>query len=158
MELSINLDELAFVLHRGPQLKMECFLDRETGAIIYIPTDVSALSAMFNSTFEPELLNINALARDIVHKDTPLLYIPDHFSQNIFELMNTFVGSTTLPENLSKKLIKAIHGSGGYAEFHAILKSDPKQFKKFLNFRDDFYFSKAVEWLKENQIQVKEKS
>ncbi len=154
LELPINLDELAFVLHRGPEMHVECFLDCETGEIIYIPTDTSALNAMFQSVFEPERLNVEALARDITRKDTALKYIPDNFSQVVFELMTGFIESTSFPDYLLKKLEKAIQGKGGYTEFHAILKSAPQYLKKFINFRDDFFAYKAIEWLKENNILI----
>lgn len=154
LELPINLDELAFVLHRGPELHVECFLDCETGEIIYIPTETSALNAMFQSVFEPERLNVEALARDITRKDTALKYIPDNFPQVVFELMNSFIDSTSFPDFLKKKLEKAIQEKGGYSEFHSILKSAPKYLKKFLNFRDEFFVLKAIEWLKENNILI----
>jgi len=158
LELPINLDELAFVLHRGPDMHMECFLDCETGEIIYIPTDTSALNAMFQSVFQPERLNVEALARDITRKDTALKYIPDNFSQCVFELMNSFIDATYFPDYLQKKLVNAIKGNGGYAEFHSILKTAPKYLKKFLHFRDEFFLCKAIEWLKENNILIKSKN
>ncbi|MCD6376613.1 MAG: hypothetical protein J7L94_13875 [Caldisericaceae bacterium] len=154
LELPVNLDELAFVLHRGPELHAECFLDCETGEIIYIPTDTSALNAMFQSIFEPERLNVEALARDITRKDTALKYIPDNFSQVVFELMTSFIESTSFPAYLQKKLEKAIQSKGGYSEFHSILKGAPKFHKKFINFKDEFFVCKAIEWLKENNILI----
>ncbi len=154
LELPINLDELAFVLHRGPDMNMECFLDCETGEIIYIPTETSALNAMFHSVFESERMNVEALARDLTRKDTALKYIPDNFSLVVFELMTGFVETTELPEILQDKLLKAIHGSGGFFEFHSTLKSAPRFLKKFIQFRDNFYLNKAMDWLKANNILV----
>ncbi|MHB2152826.1 UPF0158 family protein [Calditrichota bacterium GD2] len=158
LELPINLDELAFVLHRGPEMNMECFLDCETGEIIYIPTETSALSAMFQSLFEPERMNVEALARDITRRDTALKYIPDNFSLVVFELMNGFLESTSIPDYLKNRLYKAIHGNGGFSEFHSILKGAPKFLKKFIQFRDEFYLCKAIEWLKDNNILVTHKN
>ncbi len=146
------MDELAFVLHRGPDLDMECFLNLQTGEILYIPTDTVALQSMFDSPFEPELMNVKALAEDILRKETALLYIPDNFQLVVFDLMNGFTSIDDLDEIIQEKLITAIRGAGGFDSFHQILRNYPDLLRKFVEFRDQFYLERAYEWLEENGI------
>ncbi len=42
--LTVNIDELAFVLHRGSDIKMECYLDLRNGKILNIPTNEKLIS------------------------------------------------------------------------------------------------------------------
>lgn len=76
-ELPINIDELAFVLHRGSELDMECYLNLETGDILNIPTDNVILTNILKLEKNINLLDKEALIRKIAPDSTKffLVYI-----------------------------------------------------------------------------------
>ncbi len=151
-KLPINLDELAFVLHRGEDLKMECFLNLKSGEILYVPTDTEILRSLLHQISPPELLNTKALAESLFGKNNNLIYIPDNFKNVVFDLMSGFTNLSVLSDQIQNKLVNAIQREGGFNKFHQILCEIPDLLKKFIEFRDDFFLEKALEWLKEQNI------
>ncbi len=151
-KLPINLDELAFVLHRGEELDMECFLDLDTGEIHYIPTDNDVLQSMFKQLTIPELVSITSLAERLFTDISHLLYIPDNFKDVVFELMNQFSNHSSLPEVTRERLLQAIHHKGGFEKFHKVLQEFPGLLTRFVEFRDSFFLEKAKEWLEGHEI------
>ena len=151
-ELPVNLDELAFVLHRGDELDMECFLNLETGEIHYIPTDNDVLQSLFHKLTLPELVSITSLAERLFPDISKLLYIPDNFKDIVFDLMNQFANLSSLPELAREKLLEAIHHKGGFKKFHKVLEEFPGLLTNFIEFRDTFFLQKAQEWLKKHEI------
>ncbi len=150
--LPINLDELAFVLHRGDELEMECFLNLENGEILYIPTDSDVLHSMFHQITLPELVSITALAERIFPDISKLLYIPDNFREIVYDLMNRFVSYPDLTDSIRARLLNAIHDKGGFRKFHQVITDFPGLLAKFIRFRDEYYLEKAKEWLKKHDI------
>ncbi len=151
-KLPINLDELAFVLHRGDDLDMECFLNLETGEILYVPTDSDVLKSIFHQLTIPELVSITSLAERLFDDISKLLYIPDNFKDVVFELMNRFTNFSYLPDLAREKLTEAIHNKGGFKKFHKVLEEFPGLLSRFVEFRDAFFLEKAKEWLAKHDI------
>lgn len=151
-QLPINLDELAFVLHRGEDLDMECFLNLETGEILYIPTDSDVLHFMFHQISLPELVSVTSLAERIFPDISKLLYIPDNFRDIVFDLMNQFANIPNINDAIRTKLLNAIHRQGGFRVFRQVVNDSPGLLAKFIQFRDDFFLEKALEWLKKHEI------
>lgn len=151
-ELPVNLNELAFVLHRGDELDMECFLNLETGEIHYIPTDNDVLQSMFHQLTLPELVSITSLAERLFPDISKLLYIPDNFKEIVFDLMNQFSSHPTLSDLTREKLLEAIHHKGGFKKFHNVLEEFPGLLTNFIEFRDNFFLLKTKEWLKKHDI------
>ncbi|MGD9899223.1 MAG: hypothetical protein AB7T22_08870 [Calditrichaceae bacterium] len=152
-ELMINMDELAFVLHRGHDIEMECYLDTRSGDIISIPTNDSIISSTLDLEDDVSVLNKNGLVEMMLPDRGDLLYIPNNFSQILFELMSDF---TKLIENdhaeLHDMLWAAIQKGGGFEEFHRIIKSRPGILNQFIVFRDNKFEENAVIWLKDHEI------
>lgn len=153
-ELPVNLDELAFVLHRGEELEMECFLNLETGEIHYIPTDNDVLQSMFQQLTLPELVSVTTLAERMFSDISKLLYIPDNFKDVVFELMTQFSHNAALNDLTKERLVQAIHNKGGYKRFHKVLEEFPGLLSRFIEFRDNFFVQKAREWLQGHDIAV----
>lgn len=152
-ELNINMDELSFVLHRGQDLEMECYLNTQSGDIISVPTNDSILSNILNLEDDVSVLNKNGLVEMMLPDHGDLLYIPNNFSQIIFELMSDFI---KLIENdhaeLHDQLWAAIQNSGGFEEYHRIIKSRPGILNQFIVFRDKKFEKNALIWLKDHEI------
>ena len=154
-ELSINIDELAFVLHRGSELELECYLNLETGDIINIPTDNDILTSILKLEKNINVLDKEALIRKIAPDSTNFLYIPNNFPNIIFDLMSEFTRSIENEyQELHDKLWVAIQKEGGYQEFHRMIKSEQGLLKKFLLLRDSFFEASALQWLRDNEIKV----
>ena len=151
-ELPINLDELAFVLHRGKDLDMECFLNLETGEILYIPTDTDVMHSIFHQLSLPELVSITSLAERLFPDISNLLYIPDNFNDCVFDLMNQFVSLPIINDMVQNNLLKAIHNKGGFKKFHQIIQEIPGLLKEFVQFRDKFFQENAKNWLNGHEI------
>ena len=151
-KLPINLDELAFVLHRGDELDMECFLNLDTGEIHYIPTDNDVLQSMFKQLTIPELVSVTTLAERLFTDISRLLYIPDNFKDVVFDLMNQFANLPSLPDVTRERLLQAIHHKGGFEKFHNVLQEFPGLLTRFVEFRDSFFLEKAREWLEGHEI------
>ena len=149
--LSINIDELAFVLHRGPGLDMECFLNLDNGAIINIPTNRQFLKQILD--VDVELLREDALMRMLLPGEGRYLHIPDQFSLRLFELQSGFTEKIkkSYPK-IYQQLWRLIQKDGVYTDFRNILKDVPGLNERFLKYRDALYEKYAIEWLKENNI------
>ncbi len=156
--LPVNLDELAFVLHRGDELEMECFLNLETGEILYIPTDNDVLQSMFHQLTLPELVSVTTLAERMFPDISKLLYIPDNFKDVVFELMTRFSNHDSLNSIAKERLVQAIHHKGGYNRFHKVLEEFPGLLSRFVDFRDNFFLEKAKEWLRGHDISIADKT
>lgn len=151
--LPINFEELSFVLHRGADMKMECYLDLRNGAILNIPTNEKLISSMYSKTINPININHNFFVDQIIAGKDYYLYIPDHFQNQLFNLMSSFANSLSgkgFPE--TDDLWRTINEEGGYSEFHLILTKNDDLYDLFISFRDSIYEKSAREWLSENKI------
>ncbi len=152
-EFSVNMDELAFVLHRSPSLHLDCYLDLETGNIINVPTDRKVLENLLPPEENSQLLSTENMIEQLLPKDGKLLFIPDLFEQNIFNLMMQFQESLAEDEpELAEKLFITIHGEGGYASFRKLIQKRYQLLKLFIRFRDSFFEREAKAWLKQNHV------
>jgi len=152
-ELTINLDELAFVLHRGDSLKLACYLDVETGNIVNIPTDRNVLQDVLKLGENSQLLSTENMVNQLVPDGHHLLSIPDLFTQNVFELMMDFQHSVEESEpKLASELLTTIHGEGGFKQFRELIQKEFRWLKLFIRFRDSFFEEKAKNWLNSKEI------
>jgi hypothetical protein len=152
-ELSVNLDELAFVLHRSPSLHLDCYLDLETGNILNVPTDRKVLENLLPPEENSQMLSTDNMIEQLLPKGGNLLFIPDLFEQHVFKLMIDF--HKTLEEGepeLAEQLFITIHGEGGYASFRKLIQKRYQLLKSFIRFRDSFFEQEAQTWLKQNNI------
>ncbi|HID38618.1 MAG TPA: hypothetical protein EYP36_03780 [Calditrichaeota bacterium] len=149
--LPINIDELAFVLHRGPGLEMECFLNLDTGAIINIPTNRKFLKRILK--IDVEMLRDDALINMLLPENGHFLYIPNQFSLRLYELFSSFAKKieTTYPE-IHDRLWVLIQKNGTYSEYKNIFSKVSSLNAYFIRFRDDLYEKYAIRWLEENNI------
>ncbi len=153
--LQINLDELAFVLHRGKLLDMYCFLNIATGEILNIPSDRKTLESMFKLPENSTLLTTADLVSRMVPAGVNFLTIPNLFSQNVFNLMSEFIASIqeSFPVE-TEDLLRAVQHEGGWAEFLNIVRSNDELLAKYIRFRDRFFESSARRWLEEKNIEL----
>lgn len=150
--LTINLDELSFVLHRGRGLYMHCFLDLENGKILNIPTNREVVRQVLGITGNN--FSSNALSLKLTEdKKDRLLEIPDRFDLIIYDLMTEFTRSIE-KENLvlADQLWKIIHRGEGYHTFHAVLTEHPGMLRKFVNLKDAVFEKDTIDWLEQNNI------
>ncbi|GEM_PF-2627453 len=156
IKLPINLDELSFVLHRGPELELACFLDLDTGTIENYPTNREALISLLKLDDEKGNLYTTEYLVDImIPKDRNLISIPDKFSEVIYTIMTHFVRKLDGSEiQLYNELSQIIHQKGDYQLFHEVLQKHPSQLRRFLETRDTFFERSALNWLKEHNISV----
>ena len=154
-QLRINLDELAFILHRGKLLDMYCFLNTSTGEILNIPSDRKTLETMFKLPENSTLLTTTDLVSRMVPPGVNFLTIPDLFSQNVFNLMSEFISSIqdSFPAE-AESLLRALQQEGGWTEFHKIVRSNDELLAKYIRFRDRFFESSARRWLEEKNIEL----
>ncbi len=153
--LQINLDELAFILHRGKLLEMYCFLNTSTGEILNIPSDRKTLETMFKLPENSALLTTADLVSRMVPPGVNFLTIPDLFSQNVFNLMSEFIDSVqdSFPAE-SETLVRAVHEEGGWTDFHNIVRSNDELLAKYIRFRDRFFERSAQHWLEKKNIEL----
>lgn len=158
-KLPVNLDELAFVLHRGSALAMDCFLDLDTGQIITIPLDAELLVQILHLDIDPPMLEPKSLIGSLVPQGRNLIHIPDNYAIVIFDLMADFSRKIEhqIPD-MSQNLWGTIHNKGGFPEFRRIIMRRQGLLNQFIDFRDKYYRGKARKWLKENQILVSRSS
>lgn len=154
-KLQINLDELAFVLHRGKLLDMYCFLNMATGEILNIPSDRKTLETMFKLPEESTLLTTADLVSRMVPPGVNFLTIPNLFSQNVFNLMSEFINSIQekFPAE-SEALVRTLHGEGGWTDFHNTVRENEALLVKYIRFRDRFFEASARRWLEEKDIEL----
>jgi len=153
INLSINLDELAFVLHRSPEFELQCYLNLDNGEIMNIPTNKEALTGILELKNDPQLLSTEGLVKMIIPKDKNYLSVPDLFSQIIYDIMGGFADTIKDKDAiLYDELWHNIHHGGGYSGFHRIIKSRQNYQRKFIAYRDSAYEKNAIKWLKENDI------
>jgi len=154
-QLQINLDELAFILHRGKLLDMYCFLNTATGEILNIPSDRKTLETMFQLPENSEMLTTADLVSRMVPPGVNFLTVPDLFSQNVFNLMSEFISSIqdSFPSE-TEELMRAVHQEGGWTEFHNIVRSNDELLAKYIRFRDRFFEASALRWLEEKNIKL----
>jgi hypothetical protein len=151
--LPVNIEELSFVLHRGPEMKMECYLDLRNGTILNIPTNEKLISRMHGKEVDPENLNHDFFIDQIITEKEYYLYIPDLFQQHIFNLMSAFTKSIS-NQNFDETdaLWKTIQEKGGYSIFRYIITKNEELYDLYIFFRDHMYEQLAREWLDENNI------
>lgn len=154
-QLKINLDELAFVLHRGKTLEMFCFLSTTSGKILSIPSDREILKAMVKLPEDHERYNTKDLVASLVPAGENFITIPDLFSAHVFDLMNEFI-STIETENpgLAEHLTLAVHDDGGFERFLRIVREERRVYNEYLKYRDQFFERSAREWLEQNGIEL----
>ncbi len=151
--LSINLDELAFVLHRGPGIKMECFLNLQNGNILNIPSNDDLLISMLNLRETIEFYDRHQLILELLPAPEHHLFIPDQFYQHIFTLMSDFAEQIreTHP-GLFRKYWYIIHRYGEYDRFIRLTRKHIALHQRFLELRDSLFERNARQWLRENHI------
>lgn len=155
LELPINISELAFVLHRGEEMQMECFLDLHSGRIINIPTNPDLVKRLHHKKVSDMNFNEKYFVDHLMSDKSSCLYIPDLFKQNIYNLMSSFVTEVEKKNFVdSRALWNTIQSEGGFTEFHSIISGKQKLYDFFIEFRDRMYKKIAVVWLKENQIKI----
>lgn len=151
-KLPINIDELAFVLHRGPRLEMECFLNLDTGAIVNVPTNRQFLKQVLD--VDVDLLREDALMQMLLPKEGRFLHIPDQFSLRLFELQSGFAEEIKYSyPKIYDRLWQLIQHEGIYDDFRQIIKEVQGLNDRFIGFRDALYEKFALEWLAENKIE-----
>lgn len=152
--LPINLDELAFVLHRTVDLHMECFLHLKTGSIINIPTDESLLAELLDRRENIDVSRPIKLLKIIVNDPENYLHIPSQFSKNIFHIMSEFTRFVETKNHvLSDQLWEVIKSNkGGSRVFVEKIENKPALFRHYIRFRDSVFEKEARHWLKENDI------
>ncbi len=154
-EFSINMDELAFVLHRSPSLNLDCYLDLDTGNIINVPTERNVLENLFPSGRDSHLLSTEKMIEELLPDHARLLFIPDLFEQHVFNLMIRFQESIEESDpELAEQLLSAIHKEGGFTAFRKLIQKQYRTLKAFIRFRDAFFEKEAEAWLKNNNISV----
>ncbi len=150
--LRINIDELAFVLHRGSGLEMKCFLDLKSGQIINVPTNrdvVKQILHLRENNFSPDALSNEVIAE----KKETLLEIPDRFDLIIFDLMSKFIRSIQQEDDrFAEKLWEIVHRGKGYKVFHTAISERYGMLKKFIRLKDEMFEQAALKWLEENKI------
>jgi hypothetical protein len=155
-KLHINIDELAYVLHRGQTLDMASFLNIKNGEIINIPTERSVLQNLIDLEDEKERYTTTDMVQKLLPEDHEnLVEIPNIFQQNLFNLMTGFISSISdeFPVHYAK-LEQAIIKEGGYTAFRKIISDNKKLFSRYIKFRDTFFEDSAIEWLQQYQIEV----
>ncbi|MBD3223594.1 MAG: hypothetical protein GF313_02625 [Caldithrix sp.] len=151
--LQINITELAFVLHRGPDMEMECYLNLDSGNIINIPTNRDVLSNILKFKDDIDRYDKHALIQKLIPENLKYLYIPDQLSQVLFPMMDQFIELIKNDEpSYHEKLWKAIHRYGDSKRFTRILKTNPKLFDHYLMFRDFYFEKEADKWLKKQGV------
>ncbi len=152
-ELSVNMDELAFILHRSPSLHLACYFDLTTGNIINVPTNRKVLENLLSPEENNQLLSTENMIEQMLPKGGNLIFIPDLFEQNIFNLMMQFQESIQNEDpEFAEKLLNTIHGEGGYASFRKLIQKRYHLLKSFIRFRDSFFEQEAQSWLNQNNI------
>ena len=150
-KVPINIDELAFVLHRGPGLEMECFLNLDTGVIINIPMNRKFLQRILE--VDVEMLREDALIKMLLPEDGHFLRIPNHFSLRLYELFSGFAKEIEKAYPvIHDRLWLLIQRDGTYSEYKNIFSKVPSLNAYFIRFRDDLYEKFAIRWLEENNI------
>ncbi len=153
-QLKINLDELAFVLHRGAELEMKCYLELESGRILNIPTNPEVVKQLFHLAEDINNIDINKLVRRILPDSHHFLELPDMFEQVAFDLMSRFTRSIEDSKPLlAEELWKDIHEGLGYKSFNAKLRENPNLFRSFIQMRDELFEESARAWLKNHDIE-----
>ena len=150
-KLPINIDELAFILHRGPGLEMECFLNLDSGAIINIPMNKNFLQRILK--VDVEMLREDALINMLLPEDGHFLRIPNQFSLRLYELFSGFAHEIedAFPV-IYDRLWVVIQKNGTYNDFKNIFSKIPSLKAFFIRYRDDLYEKYAIRWLEENKI------
>lgn len=153
LQLRINMDEFAFVLHRGPNLPMDCYLDLKTGEILNIPTDRNVLQEMLDLDERIHLYPVESLVEQILPNKTKFKHIPDLLPDIIFDLMNQFTSRLKkMNAGLADRLQNILHGEGGSHEFYRLIRKNRSINKKFIDFRDNYFLENAEKWLRDNGI------
>lgn len=154
-QLKINLDELAFLLHRGKSLEMFCFLNTSSGKILSIPSDREILQAMINLPEDHERYNTIDLVSPLIPEGENFIAIPDLFSAHVFELMSAFISAVDHEHPvLAERLTLAVQKEGGFDRFLHVVREKRPIFDKYLRYRDRFFEDSAREWLSENGIEL----
>lgn len=154
-QLQINLDEFAFLLHRGKTLDLYCFLNTTTGDIVSIPSDREMLIALLKLPEGSEMLTTHSLVARLIPDGQDFLTIPDNFRVHIFKLMSDFINSIRSSHpNLATKLDTSIHENNGYKSFMNTIRKDGSVFNRYLRYRDQFFEQSARAWLTENEIEL----
>ena len=154
-KLNISLDELAFVLNRGETIKIACFLDLATGNILNVPTERQVLKNLIDNDHEVALYSTTELVNKVMPKNKSVIPIPNLFNQYIYDLMNKFIvtAKDEFPDSI-ESLSQAVHNKGGYTDFRQIVLEEKDMLKRYISVRDDFYEQIALNWLKENEIEL----
>ena len=154
-QLQINLDEFAFLLHRGKALDLYCFLNSKSGAILSIPSDRKILLTMLNMPASSETLTTQSLVARLIPDGQDYLTIPDIFRQNVYKLMSDFIHSIRASQpKLADMLDTSVHEEGGYESFLKIIRKDGSIFNRYMRYRDQFFEQSARLWLTENNIEL----
>ncbi len=154
-QLQINLDEFAFLLHRGKTLDLHCFLNMETGAILSIPSDRKILLTILNLPEDSEMLTTNSLVARLIPNDQDYLTIPDNFQQNVYRLMSDFIHSIRNNyTSLADMLDASVHKEGGYDSFMHIIRKNGSIINHYLRYRDRFFEQSARQWLTKNNLEL----
>jgi len=153
--LKINMDELAFVLHRGAELEMKCYLDLKSGRILNFPTNLEVVKQLFHLKEDVNNIDINKLIRRILPEPQHFLELPDMFDQVAFDLMSRFTRSIEVSKPLlAEELWKGIHEGQGYKAFNTKIREEyPGLLRSFIRLRDELFEESARNWLKSQHIE-----
>lgn len=121
MALPVSLDAVAHEL-AGLMEEMTAFVNRKTGEIVAVSND--ELSSVEEEVDESDLPDWQAEMlphlREIA-SGTDWAALPDKFDIHEWEIMRRYAGSID-DEDLSARLLHAIHGRGAFRMFRAVIE------------------------------------
>jgi len=152
--LTLNIDELSFLLHRGPHLPFLPFLNLASGDIITLPSDPRLLSRMLLLRDDYANTKLESLISPLL-PGNDLLFIPDRYSDTVFSLMTKFIAryEKNYPRE-TKVLGQFLNRKEGFHGFHLMLL-ELNMIDLFILFRDLYYKVKTFAWLDEKGIEYK---
>ena len=158
MSPTVRLEEILEALESPDE--WECYVDRNTGAVIVITENESPYVARdFVDVVEEDVSDLPEWLRDSILQlrraleSADLLALPSQFDLHEWEIMRRF--SDSQPESARAKLMHAIHGRGAFRAFRSTV--DALELRDdWFKFRENAVRQFATDWLNDNGFAVSE--
>lgn len=157
-KIPVDLDELATALETVDRSTHEWYLDKKTGEVVLIETDLLGMAEMDEDEEKknklPEWQRENLVtARQIVENANDRFErVPEGNSRQAYELMEEFIAEVPDPA-IQERLERAIAGKGAFRRFKNELFDFPEVREQWFAFESRRKWEWAGEWLEELGIE-----
>jgi len=125
------------------RIGFEYYLDIKTGEILFTSYECM------------DTEEIEKIDEQLESEPGRYLNIPTDSSSEGYTDMEAFA-ETVKDERLKEKLWIALDGRGAFRRFKDVLLDYPEERQRWFNFKEERLKSRAMEWLKENEIEIED--